>query len=294
MEGKEPEAQFHTVDEGWFEALRVPLVRGRTFEAQDDSTRPSVVVINEALARRYFADQDPIGRHIDIVTVAIGPLGQRIKPARDHQIIGVVRDVMNTSLASAPEPAVFFTFRQFPFLRMHLYVRGAGDAASLLRTLSAEVHRIDPTLPLADAQPLQHVLAAPADPPRLVMFVLAVFAGLALTLAAIGIYGILSWAVNHRRREIGIRLALGARPRAVLLMVLREGVWLGLGGAVLGVAGALAASRLLRTLLFGVKPGDPATLTAVFAGTLIVAVLACLVPGWRAAATEPARTLRSE
>jgi ABC-type antimicrobial peptide transport system permease subunit len=210
------------------------------------------------------------------------------------EVVGVVADVKNTSLAGQAEPAIYFTQRQFPFRNMHVFVRGAGDAASLLALLRDEVRRKDPTMPLAHAEPLDRVLAAPADPPRLVMFVLMIFAALALTLAAIGIYGILSYLVSNRKREIGIRMALGARPREVLLMVLRQGIGLGLAGGLLGVAGAVAAGRLLSGLLFGVKPTDPATLAVVFAAAVLVAVAACAVPGRRAASTHPMGALRAD
>ena len=292
--GEVPFAQYHTVDEGWFATLGIALLRGRTFDERDDSTRAGVVVVNEAAVRRFWPGQDVIGQTIQVTANGIGPLGRQLVAGRDFEIIGVVADVRNTSLSSAPEPAVYLAQRQYPFRNLHVYVRGAGDAGSLLAIVRAELHRLDPTLPLAHAQSLEAVLAAPADPPRLVMFVLLVFATMALVLAAIGIYGILSYVVTNRRREIGIRMALGARPRQVMLMVLRQGLLLGLSGAALGVLGAALAGRLLSRLLFGVSPTDPATLGAVFAAAMVVAIVACVVPGQRAATTHPMRALRSD
>jgi predicted permease len=289
-----PMAQYHTVDEGWFETLGIALVGGRTFDVRDDSTRPGVVVVNEAAVRRFWPGQDVVGRTIRHAETAIGPLGARLVNSSDWEIIGVVGDVRNASLASEPEPAIYLTQRQFPFRNMHVYVRGAGDAGSLLAIVRDELRRLDPTVPLAHAQPLEDVLAAPADPPRLVMFVLLVFAALATALAAIGIYGILSYVVTDRRREIGIRMALGARPHEVMVMVLRQGLLLGLTGAVIGVLTAALAGRVLSGLLFGVSPTDPATLAIVFTAALVVAVVACVIPGQRAATTHPMRALRSD
>jgi predicted permease len=292
--GEQPEAQFHSVDEGWFDALRIPLLRGRTFDTRDDSTRQGVVVINEALVRRHFTAADPIGQRLSIIVTNIGPLGRRLVTQPEFEIVGIVRDVRNVSLVSDPEPAIYFAQRQFPFRNMHVVVRGTGDAAALLALLREEVTRLDPLLPLARALPLEQVLAAPANPARLVMSVLLVFAVLALVLAAVGIYGVLSYVVTQRRRELGIRLALGARPREVLFMVLRQGIVLGLAGGVIGVAGAAATGRVLARLLYRVTPWDPPTLLLVLGATMLVAMLACLIPGLRAAATHPMRALRAD
>jgi predicted permease len=292
--GRTPIAQFHSVDEGWFDALGVPLVGGRAFDARDDSARPGVVIVNEAAVERFWPGEDVIGKRILYNPGPIGPLGRAIIASTEYEIIGVTSDVRNASLSSEPEPAIYFTQRQFPFRNMHVYVRGSGDASTLLAALREEVRRLDPGIPLAHPQTLDRVLAAPADPPRLVMFVLLVFAALALILAAIGIYGILSYVVTSRGREIGIRMALGARPPEVLAMVLRQGLMLGVSGSILGVLGAMAAGRLLSGLLFGVRPADPATLATVFALANLIAVLACLVPGRRAASTQPMRALRAE
>jgi len=291
--GQTPMAQVHSVDEGWQDALGVALREGRGFDVRDDSARPGVVLVNETLVRRYWPNETVVGKRVDLYTRAIGPLGARLS-TQDYEVIGIVRDVRNNTISAVPEPAIYFTQRQFPFRNMHVYVRGAGSEAALLGVLRDEVRRLDASIPLAHAQTLERVLAAPADPPRLVMTVLLVFSALALLLAAIGIYGILSYLVLNRRREIGIRMALGARPGEMLSMVLRQGLTLGLAGGALGVAGAVAASRLLSGLLFGVKPADPSTLAAVFATTLVVALIACLIPGRRAASTQPMRALRSE
>jgi putative ABC transport system permease protein len=177
---------------------------------------------------------------------------------------------------------------------MHIFMRGTADPATLLAILTGETRRLDATLPIADAQPLERVMTSATNPPRLVMAGLAAFAGLALLLAAIGIYGVLSYTVTNRRREIGIRMALGARPSEILRSVLRDGIALGLAGAALGVAGAAVGGRALSTLLYGVTPTDPLTLVGVAALAIGVTLIACALPGRRAAATHPMETLRSD
>lgn len=291
-----PVGQYQTVDEGWFEALGIRLLSGRTFSRTDDAESPPVVVVNEALARRHWPDGDAVGRHITIASNGIGPLGVRLTSASneelEHEVVGVVSDVRNASLGNAPEPAIYFAQRQFPFRNMFIFARGPGGAQDVLGAIRREVASLDPTLPIAQVSSLDRLLAAPADPPRLVMFVLAVFAALALSLAAIGVYGILSYLVTTRRREIGIRMALGARPGRMMWMVLRQGVVLGLVGVVIGGIGAALSGRLLSSLLFDVRPADPITLIMVTAAALGVTVAACLVPGRRAATTQPMHSLR--
>jgi predicted permease len=296
--GEAPIGQYQTVDEGWFDALGIRPLSGRTFARTDDAENPPVVIINEALARRHWPDGSAVGRHVTITVNGIGPLGLRLTSASseslEHEIVGVVSNVRNASLGNAPEPTIYFTQRQFPFRNMFIFARGPAGAQDVLGAIRREVALLDPTLPLAQASSLDRLLAAPADPPRLVMLVLAVFAALALSLAAIGVYGILSYLVTTRRREIGIRMALGAQPGMVMWMVLRQGVVLGVAGIAIGGVGAALSGRLLSSLLFDVQPADPVTLVMVTVAALAVTIAACLVPGRRAAATQPMRSLRNE
>jgi putative ABC transport system permease protein len=289
-----PQAQFHIADEGYFSALRVPLVAGRAFTSSDNAKSVPVVMINETMARQMWPNQPAVGRHIATGITGIGPLSRRLVAGGEYEIVGVVKDIKNTSLRSAAEPAVYFAEQQFPSRKMHLVVRGHGDPARLAAIVRQAVQRIDPSLPLGDIKPMERVLAESVDPPRFVMLLMTVFAGLALTLAAVGIYGILTFMVSHRRREIGIRLALGAQPVAMLRMIVREGVGLALIGCAIGVVGAFVAGRSLSGFLFNIEPWDPATLGAVLAVVIAVAVVACLVPGRRAAAEDPASALRVE
>ena len=292
--GDEPTAQFHTVDEGYFTALRVSLVRGRMFSDHNVPTSPGVAIVNETLARQLWPGEDAIGRHVTTASRFIGPLGSRLVKGDDHEIVGVVRDVKNASLATTTEPAIYFAERQFPFRNMHLVIRGRGDAAQMAALLRAEVQRADPALPVANVKTMTSVLSESLNPPRFVMMLLSVFAMLALLLAGVGIYGILTYLVGHRRREIGIRLALGGRPRDILRMIVSEGLGLVLAGCVIGAAVALVASRLLASFLYEVSPGDPATTVGVIALVATVALAASLIPGHSASALNPVSALRAE
>jgi predicted permease len=306
-----PTAQYHSVDEGWFETLSVPVVAGRTFAQTDDPSAPGVVAVNEALVARYFAGQDVVGRRVTILTSAIGPLGRRLvqpdSTSIDVEIVGVVGNVRNASatsrgivsgtgaaLASDAEPALYFPQRQFPFRNMHVFVRGPRPAPELLALLRETVAAMDPTLPLAQTETVERVLESPTDPNRLVMSVLAAFAAAALALAAVGIYGVLSYAVDLRRREIGVRVALGASPGQVQAMVMRQGLWLLVAGGAFGLLGTVVVGRLLGSLLFQVSATDPVTLAGVLLVVGATALIACWIPGRRAAALNPSRALGIE
>ncbi len=289
-----PQSQFHIADEGYFNALRVPLVGGRVFTSQDNAQSPAVAVINETMARQMWPGKSAIGKRIVTTVTGIGPLSRRLGTGNEYEIVGVVKDIKNSSLRSAAEPAVYFSEHQFPSRKMHLIVRGHGEPSRLAALVRQEAQRIDSTLPLGDVKSMERVVAESVDPPRFVMLLMTVFAGLALALAAVGIYGILTFMVSHRQREIGIRLALGAEPSAMLRMIVREGVGLTLVGCAIGVVGAFIGGRSLSGVLFSVEPWDPATLAGVVAVVVLVAVAACFVPGRRAAAEDPASALRVE
>ncbi|MEP6493842.1 MAG: ABC transporter permease [bacterium] len=289
-----PQAQFHIADEGYFPTLRVPFVAGRNFTAHDNIQSVPVIVINETMARQIFPGQTAVGKRISAKVQGIGPLSRRLVKGTDYEVIGVAKDIKNSSLRSVAEPAIYFAERQFASIKMHLVVRGRGDPARLATLVRQEVQHIDPAVALGDIKPMDRVVSESVDPPRFVMLLMIVFAGLALTLAAVGIYGILTFAVSHRRREIGIRLALGAQPAAMLRMILREGVGLALIGCAIGVVGAFVAGRSLSGFLFEIDAWDPVTLGGVLVVVIVVATMACLVPGRRAAGEDPASALHVE
>jgi putative ABC transport system permease protein len=177
---------------------------------------------------------------------------------------------------------------------MHIVVRGRGDVAPLQAVLRAEIRRLDPGLPQPEIKTLARVLHTSIDPSRFVMLLMSVFAVLALTIAAVGIYGILSYSVSRRRREIGIRLALGAEPRTIRRMVVRQGLTMAVAGCVLGLVAAQAGAGLLAKFMYETRASDPLTLAAVVAAVIAVALVACAVPGWRASGEDPTRALRAE
>jgi hypothetical protein len=264
------------------------------FTDRDLPTTLPVALVNETLARQLWPNEDPLGKKVTITTRAIGPLGARTVTGNDHEVIGVVGDIRNTSLRVAIEPAIFFTPTQFPFRKMHIALRGSGDPTLLLGVLRDAVRRLDPTLPVADVRTMDRVLGTAVDPPRLVMLIMGIFAALALALAAVGIYGILSYAVTARSRELAIRVALGAEPGSVLGMVVREGLVLVVAGCAVGVLGAWIGGRSLAGLLYEVAPADPLTMVSVLGAVLVVGLVACLIPGRRASMTDPIGILRGD
>jgi len=292
--GDAPLAQHQSVDEDYFRVIGVPLLEGRFFEPHDTVDAQGVVVINEALARRQWPNEDPIGQRIRIVTRFIGPLGAVLMPPETaYQIVGVVANVKNASLTQPPEPAVYYTYRQFSFRGFTLAVKGS-DPAALSAAVRTSVQHLDPNLPLSPARPLDRVIGDATDRPRALMFLMGVFAALALGLAALGIYGTLSYAVNQRQQELSVRMALGAQPRDVVWLVVKQGLALTLAGAVVGIAGALALGRTLSSLLFGVSSGDVFAFAMALAVAVVTAIGACLLPARRAAGLDPLKGLRAE
>jgi putative ABC transport system permease protein len=275
--------------------MGMDLVAGRDFVAEDDDTRPPVVIVNESLARREWPTDNPLGQRITTSVRFIGPMGAVLMPpTTKYEVIGVVRDVKNASLSSAPEPAMFFTFRQFSFRGFNLVVKGQGSAATLAAAVRSSVQRLDPNLPLSSARTLDRVIGEATDRPRALMLLMGVFAALALVLSALGIYSVLSYSVNQRRQELSVRMALGAQPRDVLWLVVKQGLWLAAIGGVLGAAGALATGRALSSLLFGVSSVDAAAFSIAIALAVVTSLAACLLPARRAARLDPLTGLRAE
>jgi putative ABC transport system permease protein len=288
-------AQVLSVDDGYFAALRAPIVSGRNFDARDDSAGRPVVIVNETLARRTWPNDSAVGKQILLAVRYIGPLGYRLTKDTAHVIVGVVRDIKNTSLREAAEPSIYFSQRQFPFRTMHLVLRPRGlDVAGASRAVRDEIRRLEPGLPGAEVKSLEQLMQKSVDPSRFVMLLMSSFAMLALTIAAVGIYGILCYTVSRRRREIGIRLALGAQPGAIRRMVVRQGLAMAAVGCVVGIVGAQIGAGLLTKFMYETRPWDPLTLGVVVAAVLTVAFVACAIPGWRASGEDPTGALRAE
>ena len=293
--GEAPQAQYHTVSEGYFESLGVPLMAGRTFDAHDTANSEGVVVINQTLARQQFGRENPVGQTLISMSLGVGPLGSSLMKERAHRIIGVVGDVKNHSLQSPAEPALYHTVRQFPFMVMHVALRGQADASRLTALLREAVRATDPVIAISEVQTMDNVVDSAVSQLRLLTYLMAGFAAFALILAVVGIYGMLAYAVSQRQQEISIRLALGASRAGLLWLVLRQGLVLALTGAAIGAAGGIVLSRSMASLLYGVHASDAFTLAAVTA--LVVVRRArrlpdpCAARGHRRTARRPARRI---
>ena len=293
--GDEPQAQHQTVTEDYFRAIGVPLVKGRFFDPRDTASAPPVVIVNEALARRQWPAEDPIGKSLTSPISVVGPLGRSLLPPHSiFQVVGVVASVKNSTLVRDAEPAIFYTQRQFPFRGLDIVVQDPGDPAALVAVVRSSVQRLDPNLPIASARTLDRIVGEATDRPRALMMLMGVFAALALGLAALGIYSVLSYSVNQRRQELSVRMALGAQPRDVLWLVVRQGLWLAAIGGLAGTAGALAIGRAMSSLLYGVSAGDAAAFGTAIALAIVTTLVACLLPARRAAGLDPLEGLRAE
>lgn len=265
----------------YFRLMRIRLLQGRFFEDRDGAGKHQVIVINETLARRYFPGEDPIGK--------------RVKLTPEWQtIVGVVADVKHRSLTAPPRAQVYLPYAQRALPRMTLAVRVSGDSAVLLKAIRKELAAMDPLLPLGNFRTIEQLLDDAVAPRRLSMLVLVLFACLAMVLAAVGIYGVISYAVAQRSKEIGVRIALGAQPTDVLSLVLRQGLRVVTIGLLLGLAVSLAATRSLGAMLFSVTPGDPLTLIGSMTMLFAVAFVAIMVPARRAARVDPIIAMRCD
>jgi putative ABC transport system permease protein len=289
-----PRGQHVSVDEFYFQSIGVPLKAGRWFTERDAADSPGVIVINDTMARAYWPGEDPIGRHIVSLAQQIGPLGRALIADSRYEIVGIVADVKNASLQNATEPAIFYPQRQFPFRSMHLFVRGVGGPDALTGIVQDTVRQLDPSLPLSRVTTLERLVGETIDRPRMLMTGMSAFAVLALTLSALGIYGVLSYTVSQRRQELSVRMALGADRGAIVWLVIRQGLALALLGLIAGAGGGLGLGRLLSGLLFGVTPADPVTFVAVLAAVGVVAMAACSLPARRAASTDLLSALRGD
>jgi putative ABC transport system permease protein len=283
-EGEVWSTDIRAVAGDYFGTLGIPLLRGRAFDARDHENAPPVVIINEELARRHFPGEDPIGKRISY------PWSDTISV----EIIGVVGSIRERGPREEPSPAIYRPYAQMPTARVALVIRSAGDPLALASAAAAAVREIDPSQPVAEVRTMEQVVSATVARPRLNLYLLGGFAGMALLLAALGLYGVVSYSVTQRSHEIGVRIALGARPADVLRLMVREGMGLTVLGLLIGLGAALAATHVMASLLFGIRATDPPTLAGVSAFVAAVALLASYLPARRATRLDPMAALRAE
>ncbi|MCI0348072.1 MAG: ABC transporter permease, partial [Acidobacteriales bacterium] len=279
-------ANFYAVSADYFKAMDIPLLRGRLLTGRDTGDSPHVAVINETLAKQVFPDEDPIGKRLTFDTGESNPDW--------YEIVGIVGNVTQYGLDRAAPLQIYEPYTQQPQSSMSLVVRTAGDPTEQTAAIRKAVLQLDKEQPISNVQTLAQRLSTSIAPRQFSMLLLGVFAAVALVLATVGIYGVLSYAVTQRTHEIGIRMALGAGQRDVLKLVVGQGMLLTLLGMAVGLAAAFALTRLMKTLLFGVSPTDPLTITAITLLLALVALLACWIPARRATKVDPMTVLRSE
>lgn len=292
-----PIAQHVSAGSGYFETFRARLLAGRFFTDADSPSGEPVVLINETMAKRAFPGEDPVGQRIISTADQIGPLGRnlmfRSREVRSvpFRIVGVVADIQQAPIGQAAEPVIYHAARQFPFRAMTIAARGP-DLATVVSGMRQAVGMIDPTVPLSNVSTMDERMITATAAPRLLTAVLTTFAVLTGLLAAIGVYGVLAWTVSERRRELAIRLALGARPAALAGLVTRQGLALTAGGILLGLAGAQLAGSALQSVLFQTATTDLAAMASAAVLLLAAALTACLAPARRAARVSPIDGMR--
>ncbi len=285
----QPSMQTRIISADYHRTLGIPVVRGRTITAGDRVGAPLVAVINEAAAKRFFPGEDPIGKH-----VKLGWGRGKLNDPVNGTIVGIVGDVKGFGLDQEAQPEIDFSMMQNPVTNMSIVLRTDVPPASLAAAARREVHALDPSLPVTDVRTLERLVADSVSQPKFYMLLLGIFAGVALVLAAVGIGGMMSFAVAQRTREIGIRVALGASRAGVIGLVVSEAMRLAVAGVVLGALAAAALSRAMASLLFGIGARDPVTFVLAAALLSAVAFAATLLPARRAASVDPATALRAD
>jgi putative ABC transport system permease protein len=283
--GQKRTTDVRVADTGYFEALGIPLLRGRNFADVETKEARRVVLINEALARQYFFAENPIGKRISV--------GMFDKPT-PTEIVGVVGNVRYESLIDQFTPAVYFAHPDLTYSFMTLVIRTDGDPVGIAPAVQREIRALDPNQPVSDVRTMNQLMAETVSRSRFNTLLLGLFAALATLLSAVGIFGVMNYSVALRTHEIGLRLAIGAQPRQVLLLILKQGLLLTIVGVAIGLAAAFALTRLLSGLLFGVAAADPATFATISALLVIVSLLACYLPARRAMRIDPLLALRYE
>ncbi len=279
-------ARYHMATPDYFRALGIPLLAGRFFDARDKKDAKTVLVVNETMATRYWPGENALGKRISF----------RGQPQEKDwmQIVGIVRDVKDQPDSTSIRPAFWFPYPQNPDTNMSIVVRSSIDPALLVSQFRLTVRQLDPQLAVADLKLMDEIANAALSGQRFALFLVGLFAALALVLATFGIYGVISYSVNQRMHEFGLRMALGARPWDLLRLIVGQGMRLAVFGAALGLLFAAGVTRLLGSLLYGVSGRDPATFAMVALVALITATIACYLPARRAADADPMHSLRTE
>src|SRR5436853_322857 len=284
----QPSTEVRSVGLNYFTTMRIPVIKGRDFTEQDAKGSRGVIIVNETFAQQFFPGEDAIGRRIkpSIATDESRPIMR--------EIVGIVGSVKHRKLGVPPDPEAYIPHSQLPFDSMTLVVSSYGDPRLLNGAIQDEIKAMDKDLPVYEVKTLENYVASSVAQPRLNAFLLSIFAGLALVLTAIGLYGVMSYSVAQRTHEMGIRMALGARSGDVVKMVLGHGMVLSSVGLVLGLGGAYFATKILASLLYGISANDPPTFAAMAVVLAIVALGACIVPARRATKVDPIIALRYE
>jgi predicted permease len=283
---EQPEVAVRTITPGYIHATRVAMLKGRDFTDADAADKPAAILVSESLAERFWPNENPIGKHLTL----------SFFPGRSREVVGVVKDVKQDGLNVAERIATLYVpLAQTPVHRgVSLVVRTGSNRVNLVSAVTDAVHQVDSEEPVVDVMTMDEILSGSVAQQRFNMLLLATFAGLALFLAAVGIYGVLSYAVKRRLQEIGIRMALGAARGDVLRMILGQGLRLAFMGVCIGLVASLGLTRFLTSQLFQVKASDPLTLTGVSLLLVAVALAACYLPARRATKVEPSVALRYE
>jgi putative ABC transport system permease protein len=286
--GDEPSEALGLAMPGYFETMRIPLISGRTFGDQDGVRGAATIIVNQAFAKKYFRGENPLGKHIQV------RLGDDVFEQSIREVVGVVGDIKFKKLTADATPQYYLPYAQAVVTNPYFVIRTAGDPTAIQDAVRAAVHEIDKSVPVYQVSTLEDYLSKSAAQPRFQTFVLTCFAGIALVLVAIGLYGLLSYMVVQRTLEIGLRMAMGAQRSDVLSMIVRRGLTLTLFGLGSGLAISLVVMRLVSGMLYGIGPSDPMTF-AIAAGLLqLVSIAASVVPAYRAARLDPIRTLREQ
>jgi putative ABC transport system permease protein len=282
-----PRTQIRAVGFDYFQTLRIPLIAGREFTARDDRQAPHVIIINQTLARRFFPNENALGKHMN-------PGMSAGKHDSMCKIVGVVGDVKHRNLWQSPDPESYVPYDQNPIGSMDLIVRADGDPMTLLPALRTQVLALDPELPIYKAKRMEEYVAASIAQRRFTSLLCTIFAGAGLLLAIVGLFGVMSYSVAQRTHEIGVRVAVGAEKTDILQLILKEGMFITSLGIGVGLVGTLALSSILKSQLYGVTATDPFTFLGVAFALALVALLACYIPARRATRVDPMVALRYE